>query len=210
MSWFQQPTGAPEPAKPLRPPVWMGPSDNELGVALGLRFVLASSSQAWVLVTDAVAYSNGFEVAISARTRQPVAGMPGMLHGPLVPGRPLPPELLRLGIEFADGRRATSLGRMPPPGPPGSERREPDGPLLVPRGASSSQRRSDLRFWVWPLPPAGSLKLGCEWPAMDIPFTVHEVDTSPILEGAARSEKLWDEPEGDGPAISAWTGYSGR
>jgi hypothetical protein len=47
-------------------------------------------------------------------------------------------------------------------------------------------------FWLWPLPPTGTLRLSCEWPALDIPFTTTEIDTHQIRDAAEHPITLWD------------------
>lgn len=48
----------------------MGPPDNEVGVALPLSLLLASSPPAWILVSGLIAYREGFEISISTRLRE--------------------------------------------------------------------------------------------------------------------------------------------
>ena len=48
-------------------------------------------------------------------------------------------------------------------------------------------------LWLWPLPTEGRLSFVCEWPALDIPLTRADLDSAPIRDAAARSQRLWDD-----------------
>jgi hypothetical protein len=48
-----------------------------------------------------------------------------------------------------------------------------------------------VNWWVWPLPPAGSLTVVCEWPAYGIALTRSEFDAGMLLDAAAQVEQLW-------------------
>lgn len=49
----------------------------------------------------------------------------------------------------------------------------------------------DHACWLWPLPPAGPLRVVCQWLDQDIDLTVTELDTQPLLDAAARAHPLW-------------------
>jgi hypothetical protein len=73
-------------------------------------------------------------------------------------------EFLRLGVQFADGTMTTNLDQ-----PPFHESDvEPAGPLLVVNGVIVDQRRFDLSYWVWRLPPPRPVTFVCQWPACGI------------------------------------------
>jgi hypothetical protein len=57
------------------------------------------------------------------------------------------------------------------------------------------------------MPPAGTIELVVEWPAVDISLTRTPVDTGPILEAAGRAQVVFDYPEP--PDGSGFTMYSG-
>ncbi len=114
-----------------------------------------------------------------------MGGLPGSPQTPDSTG--LPPELFRFGVQYADGRKATTVGN------PFSADAEPQGPILLPGSGGGGAREWDQSYWLWPLPPAGPLAFVCEWPAHEVALTRAEIDTSLILEAAARAETLWDE-----------------
>ena len=183
------------PAEPRRP-VWLGPAEHELGRAVPLGLVLAQSETGVVALSHAVAYSTGlaFDFVAQAQglSRSRANSLFHEQHAFEDDG--LPDGLLRLGIELADGSRASNLGgrrayRLTTDTPP-------DGPLLLPYaggGGQAGNGRVSLRpgYWLWPLPPAGPLRIACEWPIVGIPLTTTEVDGEPLVEAARRTISLW-------------------
>lgn len=112
-----------------------------------------------------------------------------------------PPEVLRFGVAWPDGRRATTVDdRGWPHGPGGPE--QPDGPLLSHRGGGGGGGNWSSSLWLWPLPPPGTIDFVCEWPSEQLPETRVTVDTAPLLEAATRAETLWPEDDGGGSAGS--------
>ena len=117
---------------------------------------------------------------------------PFIRHG--LEGAPdLPPDLLRFGVEFSDGRRATTIGRVRP-----SLDESPEI-VLMQRGGGGSGGNWEFGFWIWPLPPQGLLTFAVEWPAEGVELTTCQIDAAPLLEAAARSEELWEDDGEIGP-----------
>jgi hypothetical protein len=151
-------------------------------------------------------------MGISVRSREQL--QQGMLFGrPLEPGKPIPDDLLRIGVQFSDGQKGTSLGftgrgfrEWMKAREEGREPELPKGIVMAPRGGGGGGRRWDHRYWVWPLPPQGEIQIACEWPARGIPLTMHSMDAAPILEASRQSTKLWDDP--DDPSGGGWSSTS--
>jgi hypothetical protein len=101
---------------------------------------------------------------------------------------------LLLGVEFADGRKATTL-RV---GPSHDQQ-----PTITSRGGGSGGGRFDTEYWVWPLPPRGDLVLALQWDGQGIPLTRVDLPAAAIREAAAGSEPLWPDRSSD--VGSAWT-----
>lgn len=178
--WFGRPQGAP-------------PGKVVSGVAL------ARSEIAEVHIAYVDAFPEGFEFVVEAIT---VPGAEGKLlregedrfpdifgrHWPMAGERSdaIPAQLLRVGVQFADGRTATNItGHDRPQG----------GPILWPLTGGSSGGRFDQGFWVTPLPPPGPVAFVCEWPAAEIPLRRHEVDAQSIFDAADRAQAVF--PHGD-------------
>jgi hypothetical protein len=160
---FFEPPPPPEPREqPPRPP-WIGPCDGEIGAPAPLGLVLARTDRVAIAIANACAFRNGLTFDLALRVRERAAEERRLLaHGmpfrrQLEPGEAvdvLPPELLRLGVQLADGRKATTLASHRHLYGAGGE---PEGPVLVHRGGGGGDRAWDQRFWLWPLPPPGPL-----------------------------------------------------
>jgi hypothetical protein len=98
----------------------------------------------------------------------------------------LPPQLLRIGVQFADGRAATSiLGHDRPV----------SGPIMDPLRGGGHGGRGESRFhqgyWISPLPPPGLVSLVCEWPALQIAVVCQQIDARVILDAADRARAMF-------------------
>jgi hypothetical protein len=190
-----------------------GASDAELGVpALVDPIVLGRTDTVAVAVCDLLAYSHGVEFVLSVR-RRPGATDYWEAHEFMIrrhrrrtESGEFDPHVLRFGVQFSDGRKATNLGspfggfaprgrqtvrRLAASWPDGENK--PTGLRLIERGRSGSAGRYDQRYWLWPHPPTGALAFVCEWPSEQIEETRVEIDSAPILEAATRSVVLWAE-----------------
>jgi hypothetical protein len=50
-----------------------------------------------------------------------------------------------------------------------------------------------MRYWVWPLPPAGPVTFICQWSALGIEESRGEIDARLILDAAGRAVQLWPQ-----------------
>lgn len=182
--------------------------DNILGEAVAINFVLARTPRVAVTVRHITAFPTGFEFEVVAAARvegevwDPMHGLAGFRGGPGQRGGEMWEEILRFGIQYADGSKATSVG-PPMIGPgtsqtvsftgPQDERKQ--GAMLVPQGGSSGGAVATQRFWAWPLPPPGPLAFVCEWPKYNVALTRHEIDADVIREAAKRAIELWPESD---------------
>jgi hypothetical protein len=212
VSFFEPPEPPPDSPEPAfeRKPWWTVPT-NELGVSTGLRLVLARTEDAVVALLDAVAFTEGVAFTLSVLRRRPFEIDP--FHHRSTSscrvGRPVRssrPSSLRFGVQFADGRKATTTGGRAVP----AEGDPPRGPLLFPSDGGGGGDRWDQSFWLWPLPPPGPVSFVVEWPSEGIEVTRHEVDAEPILEASKSSTRLWPEsPKGGGGTSTTQISFSG-
>jgi hypothetical protein len=202
----QWPPQAPSPEPEPKP--WQGPPLRTLPGHLAETLLLAHTDRVAIAVSGLAAYPTGFTFALeTVPHRYSPREWAGLDHfgfghgiGEQHQGQ-LPPELLRFGVEFADGSRATSLDML-------NRRHQdpdtvPDAPVLWPMGGGGGGGRWSHNVWVWPLPPTGRLTFACEWPALDIPFTRLDIDGELLRQAASRSRLLWDDPGEPPPNTSA-------
>jgi hypothetical protein len=65
---FFEPPPPPEPEEHHQP-VWLGPPENEVGLAMPLNMLLARSDDVAVALLNITAFSAGFEITGTVRTR---------------------------------------------------------------------------------------------------------------------------------------------
>ena len=211
MSFFEAPPPVDPPSfERVEHKPWWGAPSNELGVAVPLRAVLARTEGLVVSVLDAVAYTTGLSFRLTVkRRREPHDSLdawfrdPLGLHEPLAAGDGLPDDLLRFGVLFSDGRKATTVGAAAV-----SRAGEPSGPVLFQGSGSGGDGEWESSLWLWPLPPTGPLGFVVEWPSEGIDETRLEVDAQPLLDAGRASERLWPDDEGRPGASGSWTQFS--
>lgn len=179
-------------------PAWSRPTGVLPGVA-PVELVLARTDDVAVGIPGLLGYPNGFEfhLAVRVRSRDHDHHLGWYLHGTPGPdGRIATEDLLRLAVVYPDGRVATNLDlrhRLP----------DADGGLvLAPEGGGGGDGSFDVRYWVHPLPPPGSVTLVCEWPRFGVPETRVEVPASAIRDASARAVVLWPGPEDAAEQVS--------
>jgi hypothetical protein len=165
-----------------------------------LEIVLAANERAAVFIGRCAVYPTGFELEVRVLAGRETEELDPSLNGIYRrPGRTSSYEtMLRFGIAFADGGKATNVGgRRHGPG-------EPNGPVLSGQGGGGGGGRWHQDFWVWPLPPPGALGFVCEWPAAGIALTRVNVDAELLLAAAARARVVFpDEASSEG--ASSWS-----
>jgi hypothetical protein len=180
-------------------PAWFGPPEDELGVCVPLAVVVGRSDKAVVALRHVTAYSTGvtLDLVAAGRDLREVEAQ-RLFHEQHVsdPEEGLSEGFLRVGIEFPDGRRVSNLAdrryfwRQPD--------QEPEGPLLMQSGggggsAGSGRVTMNPSYWLWPLPPSGTLHLFVEWPSLRIALSSADLDGSAIRAAAPKSQPLWKD-----------------
>ena len=192
--FFEPPPPPTEPPREHRQPEWFGPPENVVGVVLPLELTLARTDDLALVLRGATVYPTGVQFDLPLLLRKQVSDPLGFLpFHPRTRGGELSEDLLRLGVQFADGGKATNMEH--PFMRPNPEER-PEGPVLMPRGGGGGGRRWDVSFWLWPLPRDDPFALVIQWPARGIALTRFEIGVTPFVEAAARCEELW--PDGGG------------
>lgn len=179
---------------PPQPP-WVGPGDNVLGGLTSIDGVIAQNEEVLIAARHFIAYPEGvaFTLEILSREARNITMRPIRID-PFEPqGNETGDSVLRLGVEYADGRRATSLDPFPKWKVGGKRKPPPDAVELREGGARGNGRSWSFDWWLWPLPPAGPLALVVQWPARGVPESRLEIDASPLISASKSALVLWPD-----------------
>jgi hypothetical protein len=174
---------------------WEGPPEAVLGATVPVERVVARSEAAAVYLASLSAYPSGFTFDLFVVLAEADGELDPFHFEYEALGRrtgQIPPGKLRVGFVFADDSRVMNTGRYfgwyEEAGNP------PDAPVMSSRGGGGDGHGTwHQAFWVWPLPPPGSLEFVCEWPAADISLTRTELDGSALVEAARRCQAVFPE-----------------
>jgi hypothetical protein len=187
----------------------MDPPENEFPAGAALTVLLGRTDDVAVGITQVDVFTTGFRFTLAVRLRRPLPELAhggGFRHGVEIPLE----RLLLLGIEYANGDRASTL-RDPHVGPGSSDRR-----LVLRQGSGGgSDRTVDHTFWVSPLPPGGPVTFVMAWPAFGVTESRTVVDSAPLRAAAGQALTLWPpqpmpepEPLADLPRpATGWFAY---
>ena len=212
-------------------PPWLGAPNGVLPGIVPLELVLARTPQVAMCVTRLGAYPSGFDLDLVTMASHESDQLDPMLFE----GRRLrhkrrrdgvdeiPEGMLRFGVEFANGAKATNTSDQPLADFAGgtmsvmrswSERPQaPTGPVLSLGGGSGGDAHWRQNIWIWPLPPPGRLTFVCQWPEANVELTRHDIDAQLVLDAATRAKVIFsdalpeqmastDEPGGEQPETS--------
>lgn len=154
-----------------------------------------------MVVTGFLAYPAGFDFKLVCLYRKAPGPPDGWHEGRFGAARALSnrSDMLRLGIRFADGTKATNVGMRAG---------------LRQRGGSAGGRRMIASLWYDALPPPGSMQFVCVWPKYGIPETEVSVEAQLLIEAAAHAVPIWDadvglpEPKTSRPGQAGWSSYT--
>jgi hypothetical protein len=212
---FFEPLPASEQAAPAElpePPPWSAPPALETGAVLAVEQTVARSANVVVRLPTIRAFPTGCMFDVEVVSRQGTlseddwwdlhAAVFGGLHRSRA-STPLPAKLLRLGVRFADGTKATTIDQHRCRTRASDQ--PPAGPLLSWSPGSSGMHGRQHGFsafglWLWPLPPAEAFDFAVEWPFGGIGLSIVELDGAAIAAAAPRSASYWPETgQGTGP-----------
>ena len=194
--FFEAPPPRPEVEEPeeRKRPAWLGPPRGVLPCAVPVSGVVARTEEIAIGMAGVFAYPTGFEaeivvVARSARRLAPFRD-PFDEHGATSSEEgSIPEHLLRLGLDYSDGRKSMNTNLRWP-----DMDEESDGdrqPTMRMKSGSGDEGEWRQTFWFCPLPSPGPLHLVCEWPAQNLSLTRHEIDSQQILEAAESAEEIF-------------------
>lgn len=189
-----------------RQPVWANPPEDVLPGVVPVELVLGRSASTVVLLTGIRAFPVGLGMRLGVRIRGRIGRRElheQVFDGPYTDATDAGWQAGRLkwGFELADGRAVTNVDVDPFMQQPNQDHQrphhaddwawEPGHAVLRGGGGGGSSRSTDRDYWLWPLPPAGRLRVMCQWPARGIELTVHDLEAEPFLEAAGRAEPVW-------------------
>ena len=189
---------AEDPPTPEQLEQWqrlMSPPENEFPAGVGTTVLLSRTDDAAVGITQLEVFSTGFRFTLAVRVRQarPELARGGifMLLSPHAqPGLEIPlADRLLLGIEYPDGRRASTLQDARGQGigaVTGGDRL-----VLVPEGGGGGEMSVDQSFWVAPLPPEGPVTMVLTWPSFGMDESRMLLDGAAIRAAASHIALLW-------------------
>jgi hypothetical protein len=169
----------------------MGPPENELPVAMPQNLLLARTDDVAASLTRLQVYTTGLSFDLVVRVRPSAPETLGhslndifWAHGP-------EGAQFLLGVEFADGRRASSMPRA------GTD----DQIVFHAGGGSGGQSSIEQSWWLSPVPPAGPLRLVLRCPDIGLAETVVELDGTAISRAVDDVVTLWpwELPRDQGP-----------
>lgn len=202
--FFEPPPPPDEPDEDYRsPPPWFGAPGGTLPGVVALELVLARNEKVTVCVTRLAGYPTGFEFELitMAAFGQDELDLSPFHHYRRracrsVHEQGLDPELLRIGVQFSDGAKATNTGGFH------RDQEPPAGPVMHSGSGGGGDGRWRQEMWVWPLPPPGPVAFVCEWPTAGIPLTRSELDAQNILDAAGRAQVIFADQPATGSSAS--------
>ena len=177
----------------------MSSPENEIPVALPQNVVLGRTDDAVIALQRLSVYSTGIALDLVVRLRPEAARAEGQDLNELIWQNGPGAGRFLLGVEFADGRRASNAGRPPEPG-------DGEDVVFVSRGGSGGQASVEQEWWLHPLPPEGPLRIVVRCPDLGISERSVVLDGAAIQAAAADVVVLWPwspPPEMDGREFPA-------
>jgi hypothetical protein len=164
---------------------------------------MALTDEVAVQLRNFVAYPMGIAFVLDVRRRRPRQGPFEDPLGQHAYVSRKPDEILRFGVQYPDGGKATTVRdrAWPPPG------EAPTAPRLNHHiGGGGDGQRWEMGFWLWPLPGEGQMGFVAEWPAYGVAESRTYVDTQALREAAGRASVLWElDAVDEGPWSSGST-----
>ncbi|WP_194910919.1 hypothetical protein [Catenulispora rubra] len=194
------PEPAPPPERPPAPPrpKWMMP-DAALPAEMAENAIIVREEGLAIAIGGLSVYPNGFDFSLHIRSRSDGDQIDpyghrrrrDYLRNTVRPDPGDPEQNLRVGVQFADGRRAASNQSLRPLTP--DQDVDPDEVVLLGGHGGGGGRAYDLTYWIHPLPPEGPVTIVISWLAQGITEVRHDFDGAAILAAAEKAVQLWDD-----------------
>lgn len=187
------------------PPPWAGAPRYELPAVVPIGQFLHKTPTFVMTVEAAKVFSSGclFEVSwMYRRTDQDDrkwSDLNAVFHrgGPhMRDGVVSVDSVLLFGVQFPDGPKVTTSSQAMY-GPSMDMGQEPDGPVFEFRGKGGNSNDDEVAgtgsLWLWPLPPAGDLRLVAQWTDMGMAESSIVLDGGQLRDAAAQAQQYWEE-----------------
>jgi hypothetical protein len=189
------PRSQPPRRKRFERPAWMRP-ENVAPASVAFERMLVHTPHLAVFTGDVRAYPSGFEFNVHVRRPRdlehdddPHQAHPFGSHHPHSGDAPGNDEALRIGVLFADGRRAAA----DPSRPLFRLDTTPEPPQIYPSRGQGGTGGWEQTFWVWGLPDDGPVTIVYSWSAEGVPESTFELDGNELRAASARATVLWPE-----------------
>ena len=187
MRFFEPLPPPPEPAdRQWAPPAWDRPSEGSLPATLALDAVLSREEDAVVAIPHLDVYPNGFRVNVLILLN------PFRAHEIQQRIHRGPMGMVRIGVEFADGRvggRGVHRGQLHLPK---DDQGFPTQPYVGFGGGGGGSGGWRFGAWVYPLPPDGPLRIFVALPPPAESECSTVVEGSAVRAAAQRARVFWD------------------
>ena len=209
MTFFQDFPVPPLPPRPRStrhvPPPWVAAPAYELPAVVHLGLFVSRTPGMVVAVKGAEVFSTGCLFSLSwlfRRTDQSDGDWDDLQPLFFQPGRGLRGGSgrqtgLMFGVQFPDGTKA-STGSQNPYGlvEPGTD---PEPPVLALHGGGGGGGDEEFSgsgtLWLWPLPPAGDLRLVCQWTDLGLEERSLMLDGGTLRAAAGSVQPYWPKKE---------------
>ncbi|RBY74421.1 hypothetical protein DQ239_19835 [Blastococcus sp. TF02-09] len=159
----------------------MNRPENELPTALPTNRLIVRTPAIAVALLGMQAYTTGVAFQLAARAPGPEDPAERNRLDELFWGHRGDGARFQIGVQFADGRRASNL-----PGRDGDA-----GLIFHPAGGSGGPLSADQDWWLSPLPPEGPLLVVVRCPGIGLEETRIELDGTAIRRAGEAATVLW-------------------
>lgn len=212
MTFFQDFPVPPLPPRPRSqryvPPPWAAAPAYELPAVVQIGTFLSRTPEIVVAVKSADVYSTGCVFGVSwliRRGSQSDEDWADLQHLFFQPGRGIRRGTgrqtgLMFGVQFPDGSKA-STGALEPQVFMDREQ-QPEPPILALNNGGGGGGEDELAgtgtLWLWPLPPAGDLRLVAQWTDFGLAETSIMLDGGRLRNAASGSQQYWPAEDNHG------------
>ncbi|MGN8131696.1 hypothetical protein [Paenarthrobacter sp. 22069] len=205
MTFFQDFPVPPLPPRPRSqrhvPPPWAAAPAYELPAVVQIGTFLSRTPEIVVAVKSADVYSTGCVFGVSwliRRGSQSDEDWADLQHLFFQPGRGIRRGTgrqtgLMFGVQFPDGSKA-STGALGPQVFMDREQ-QPEPPTLALNNSGGGGGEDELAgtgtLWLWPLPPAGDLRLVAQWTDFGLAETSIMLDGGRLRDASSDAQQYW-------------------